>query len=131
MKKWIALFLTAVCVLGLVGCKWMLDGQYNENGVSHFLVITIDENQPKEYIGELDGHQIFIEKLNMDATYFISVTSENVSIKEAIDKNLVSIHDWRRYAQKIEKDGDAEILQYENYEIVIAYDACMIRPRTK
>ena len=26
------------------------------------------------------------------------------------------------------KDGDAEILQFENYEIVIAYDDCIIRP---
>ena len=131
MKKLIALLLTLICVSGSLGCKWMFDAQYNENGVSHFLVITIDENQPKEYIGELDAHKIFVEKLNMDATYFISVSAENISIKEAIDKNLVSIDDWREYAWEIEKDGDNEILQYENYEIAIAHDECIIRPRTK
>ncbi len=131
VKKIIALFLSLVCMLGLAGCKWMFDAQYNENGVGHFLVITIDESQPKEYIGELDTHKIFAEKLNMDATYFISLTAENIPIKEAIEDNLVSINDWRKYAWKIEKAGDAEILQYENYEIVITRDECVIRPRTK
>lgn len=39
---------------------WLFSSQYNENGVSHFLVVTIDENSPREYIGKLDGHRIFI-----------------------------------------------------------------------
>ena len=51
-----------------------------------------------------------------------------MSIKEAIEKNLVSIEEWRKYAWKVKKDGDAEILQFENYEIVIVYDDCIIRP---
>ena len=71
MKKIIALSLILVCVLSLIGCKWMYDAQYNQKGVSHFLVITIDQSQPKEYVGELEAHSIFVEKLDMDDTYFI------------------------------------------------------------
>ena len=67
----------------------------------------------------------------MDDTYFISVTDEHISIKEAIDNNLVSINEWRKYAWKTEKDGDAEILQFENYEIMVSPDECIIRPLTK
>ena len=131
MKKWITFSLVLVCVLGLVGCKWMYDAQYNENGVSHFLVITIDENQPKEYVGELDAHSVFVEKLNLDDTYFITVTDENISIKEAIENKLISINEWRKYALKTKKDGDAEILRFENYEIVITHKECIIRPHTR
>jgi len=78
MKKLIALFLTVVCGLSMVGCKWMYDAQYNENGVSHFLVITIDESQPKEYVGELENHSIYVEKLKLDELYFITVKAENI-----------------------------------------------------
>ena len=131
MKKLMALSLILVCVLSLIGCKWMYDAQYNQKGVSHFLVITIDQSQPKEYVGELEAHSIFVEKLDMDDTYFISATDEHISIKEAIDNNLVSINEWRKYAWKTEKDGDAEILQFENYEIMVSPDECIIRPLTK
>ena len=103
----------------------------NSKGVSHYLVITIDENQPKEYVGELDNHKIYVEKLDLDATNFRTVDAKNISIKEAINKKVVSIKDWKKYARKIRKDGDAEILQFENYEIACAYDDCIIRPLSK
>ena len=110
------------------GIDWLFSSQYNKNGISHFLVITIDKNQSREYVGELDGHRIYVENLNLEETNFRTVNAENMSIKEAIEKNLVSIEEWRKYAWKVKKDGDAEILQFENYEIVIAYDDCIIRP---
>lgn len=109
MKKWIALLLAVICMLALGGCSRLLRSQYNENGVSHFLTIAIDESQPKEYIGELDAHYVYTERLNVDETYFISVTADKIMIKNAIDKGLVSIQDWRCYARETEKDEDAEI----------------------
>ena len=133
-KKIIILIITIIVIIvGLIyflpfGIKWLFSEQYNEKGISHFLVITIDKNQPREYVGELDGHKIYIENLNLKETNFRNVNAENVSIKKAIEENLVSIKEWRKYAWKIKKDGDAEILQFENYEIVIAYDDCIIRP---
>ena len=131
MKKLTALSLILVCVLSMVGCNWIYDAQYNEHGVSHFLVITIDEGQPKECVGELDAHSVFVEKLDMQGTYFISVADEHISIKEAIENKLVSINEWKKYARKTIKDADTEILQFENYEIAITQDECVIRPRTQ
>ena len=106
----------------------LFSSQYNSNGVSHFLVITIDNNQQKEFIGKLGKYRVYIEKLDIDETNFRTKEAENLSIKDAINKNLVSIEEWKKYAWNIKKDGDAEILQFENYEIVLAYDDCIIRP---
>ena len=110
---------------------WLFTEQYNSNGISHFLVITIDKNSPKEYVGEIDNHLVYVEQLKLEETNFRSVDAKNVSIKEAIDNNLVLIADWRKYAWKIKKDGDTEVLKYENYEIAITSDECVIRPLTR
>ncbi len=135
MKKKVIVIIVILIIgiIGLVcissfGIKWLFSGQYNEKGISHFLVITINKNQTREYVGELDGHRVYVENLNLEETNFRTVNAENMTIKEAIERKLVSIEEWRKYAWKIKKDGDAEILQYENYEIVIAYDDCIIRP---
>lgn len=124
--------LMVVLTIGITGViAWMFTEQYNTKGISHFLVITIDENQSKQYIGELDNHRIYIEKLNIEGTNFRTINAENMSIKDAIEKELVSIEDWKRYAWKIKNNGDTEILQYENYEIAVLNDECIIRPLTK
>lgn len=138
MKKKIIILIIAIIVIIVgvicffsIGINWLFSEQYNKKGISHFLVITIDKNQPREYVGELDGHRIFIENLNLEETNFRTVNAENMPIKEALEKKLVSIEEWRKYAWKIKKDGDAEILQFENYEIVLAYDDCVIRPLSR
>lgn len=105
--------------------------QYNKNGVSHFLVITIDNVTPKTYIGDLDDHRIYVEKMNIDETVFRDIKANNVSIKEALDKKLVSISDWEKYALKKLKKGDYKILKYSNYEIACNEEECIIRPLTK
>ncbi len=134
-KKKIIIILSIILIIGIIffiikhfGFNWLLSSQYNENGVSHFLVVTIDKNQPNEYIGDLDNHKIYVENLSLKETNFRNVNAENVSIKKAIEENLVSIAEWKKYAWKIEKDGNVEILKYDNYEIACTYDSCIIRP---
>ena len=113
------------------GIDWLFSSQYNKNGISHFLVVTIDKSQPKEFVGELDGHRIYIENLNIEETNFRNIDAENVTIKDALEKELVSLAEWQKYAWKIKKDGDTEILKYDNYEIACTYDECIIRPLSK
>jgi len=128
-----------VLIIGIIGAafisffgtKWLFSSQYNKNGVSHFLVITIDKNQSKEYVGELDEHKIYIEKLNLEETNFRNINAENVPIKEAIENKLVSIKEWKKYAWKIKKSGDTDILKYDNYEIACDNNECIIRPLSK
>ena len=137
-KKSILMILRIVLIIGIIvflirpyALNWLFYSQYNKNGVSHFLVVTIDEKQSREYIGELDSHRIYIEKFNLKETNFRNVNAENVPIKKALEERLVSIEEWKKYAWKIEKDGDAEVLKYDNYEIACAYDDCIIRPLSK
>lgn len=125
-------FSTVLSILAVFGIvKWMFSSQYNSNGVSHYLVVTIDESKPREYIGDLDGYQIYMERFNIDETNFRNVHAKNVSVKEAIEKNLVSIKEWKKYAYIIKKSGDSEILKYDNYEIACAPKVCIIRPLSK
>ena len=134
MRKNILIILGIILVVAIIlfisffGINWLFSSQYNENGISHFLVVTIDKNQPKVYIGELDNHKIYVENLNLEETNFRSINAENVSIKKAMEEKLVTIEEWRKYAWKIKKEGDAEVLKYDNYEIACAYDDCIIRP---
>ena len=137
-KKNILIILGIILILGIIVflispyvINWLFSSQYNKNGVSHFLVVTIDENQPREYMGELDGHRIYVENFNLKETNFRNVNAENVSIKKAINEKLVSIEEWKKYAWKIDKDGDAEVLKYDKYEIACAHDDCIIRPLSK
>ena len=130
MKKIIIVIVGIILlILGFIFIiPWLFSEQYNSHGISHFLVITIDKNQQKEYIGTLDGHKVYIEGLNIKETNFRSIDAKNVSIKEAINKKIVSINDWRKYANRIEKDGNNEIFKYDNYEIFVSSDECIIRP---
>ena len=118
-------------VSGIVIVFTMFTEQYNSKGISSLLIITIDEKQPKEYIGKLEKYNIYVEKLKIDELYFISINAKQVSLKVAIDEELASVRDWRKKAWNIKKDGNIKILQYENYEIAIAYDDCIIRPITR
>ena len=134
MRKNILIILGIILLVGVIlfissfGIGWLFSSQYNEKGISHFLVVTIVRNQPKVYIGELDNHRIYVENLNLEKTNFRNINAENVSIKKAIEENLVTLAEWRKYAWKIVKEGDAEVLRYDNYEITCAYDDCIIRP---
>ena len=134
MRKNILIILGIILMVGIIifissfGIDWLFSSQYNEKGISHFLVVTIDRNQPKVYIGELDNHKIYVENLNLEETNFRNIKAENVSIKKAIDEKLVTIEEWRKYAWKIKKEGDAEVFKYDNYEFACAYDDCIIRP---
>ena len=133
MKKKIIILIIAIMIIGAIclipsGIRWLFSEQYNEKGISHFLVITIDKNQPREYVGELEGYKVFIENLSLEETNFRTIDAENMPIKEALEKNLVSIEEWRKYAWRVKKDGEAEVLQFENYEIAIDNDECIIRP---
>ena len=124
-------FLALLILLGIKYIsKWLYFSQYNENGISHFLVITIDKNQKYEYIGKLDNYSIYIEHLNIKETNFRNVNAENVSIKKAINNRLTSIKEWKKYAWKIKKDKNSEILVFDNYEIACQYNDCIIRPKS-
>ena len=128
----VLLIMATVCLTA--GCSsnglvsWLFSAQYNENGVSHFLVVTIDEDQPREYMGEMDGLSVYMDGLDIEGTNFRSVDAEDIPVKDAVANNLVSLEEWRKYASKTKKEADVEILKFDNYEIAVYSNECIIRP---
>ena len=104
--------------------------QYNSNGISSMLVITIDKSQSKEFLGKLDDYDVYIENLNIDETNFRSIKAENIPIKYALENNLVIMDDLKNKAWKIIKTDDNEIWQYDYYEIVKSNNELIIRPKS-
>ena len=134
MKKVIIPIIIAILII-LIACsgkivRWLFAQQYNSKGISHFLVITLDNEQQKEYVGKLEEHDVYIEGLNIAETNFRTINAENLSIKDAIESKLVSIEDWKKYALRITEEESGEILEFENYEILVNSNECIIRPLT-
>ena len=107
---------------------WLFAAQYNSKGISHFLVITYDPYKPKQQVGELDGHDIYLEQMEINGTAFRSVKAEDVPLREAFENRLTSIDEWRKYARHKKTKGNEEILMFENYEIAVTENECVIRP---
>ena len=132
--KWIIIpiVISIIMMVGIAGVLiYAYNTQYNLRGISNIMSIYIDKEREKEYVGKLDGKNIYVENLRTEELCFLTFSSNSVSLKDAIDKKLVSLKDWRRGAWYIFHDNDAEILRYESYEIACAYDDCIIRPISK
>jgi len=130
MKKKVIIIIVSVILvfLAIVGIViWMFFAQYNANGVSHFLVVTVDKNVEREYIGKLDGYNVYVE--GFKEYNLRTVDAKNLSVKEAIKNNLVSIDEWKKYAFGTKKDNDSLILLFDNYEIALTGDECLIKPK--
>ena len=132
-KKIIVITVLVILAIGLmVGLvSYMFSSQYNKNGISHFLVITVDKNQPKTYIGKLEGLDVYIEGLNIKETNFRTIDAKNISIKDAIENNKVSIEEWKKYSWIIKKNKDNKIYEFENYKIEINNKEIIFRPLSR
>lgn len=129
----LALILTALlftlCLFS--GCSGIFSPQYNKNGVSNYLNITIDKDQEKTFVAKLDGHDVYIEGLKINETYFKTVDNQRLSVRQVIEEGKVSLEGWRSAAWKTDKEDGIEILGYENYEIAVSDTEVIIRPRTR
>ena len=133
-NKWIIIpiILSVVLLIGIFGViMYAYNKQYNLKGISNILSIYIDEDRKKEYIGEFDGYEIYVENLRVEELNYRTFNAKFIMFKDALDKKLTSIEDWRRGAWYIFKENDIEILRYESYEIAISKKECIIRPISK
>ena len=105
--------------------------QYNLKGISNILSVYIDEDREKEYVGKLDGYEIYVENLRVEELNYRPFNAKFIMFRDALDKKLTSINDWRKGAWYIFKEDDTEILRYESYEIAISKKECIIRPISK
>ena len=124
-----------LCVILLVGIFSLIlyayNKQYNLKGISNILSIYIDEDREKEYVGKLDGYEIYVENLRVEELNYRTFNAKFIMFKDALNKKLTSINDWRKGAWYIFKENGTEILRYESYEIAISKKECIIRPISK
>lgn len=124
-----------LCVILLISIfvviLYAYNKQYNLKGISNILSIYIDEDREKEYVGKLDGYEIYVENLRVEELNYRTFNAKFIMFKDALDKKLTSIDDWRKGAWYIFKEDDTEILRYESYEIAISKKECIIRPISK
>jgi transcriptional regulator with XRE-family HTH domain len=118
-----------ICIFGVI--LHVYSKQYNLKGISNILSVYIDEDREKEYVGELDGYEIYVENLRVEELNYRTFNAKYIMLKDAIDKKLTSINDWRKGAWYIFKEDNTEILRYESYEIAISKNECIIRPISK
>ena len=128
----IPIFLSVILLIGVFSViLYAYNKQYNLKGISNILSIYIDETREKEYVGKLDGYEIYVENLRVEELNYRTFNAKFIMFKDAIDKKLTSINDWRKGAWYIFKEADTEILRYESYEIAISKKECIIRPISK
>ena len=116
-NKWIIIpiVLYTFLVIGIFGVIiYAYNLQYNIRGISNILSVYIDEDREKEYVGKLNGYEIYVENLRIEELNYLTFNDKRVSLKDAIDNELVSIKDWRRGAWYIFNNNGTEILRYES-----------------
>ena len=118
-----------ICIFGVI--LHVYSKQYNLKGISNILSVYIDEDREKEYVGELDGYEIYVENLRVEELNYRTFNAKYIVFKDALNKKMTSIEDWRKGAWYIFKEDDTEILRYESYEIAISKNECIIRPISK
>jgi len=118
-----------ICIFGLI--LHVYSKQYNLKGISNILSVYIDEDREKEYVGNLDGYEIYVENLRVEELNYRTFNAKYIVFKDALDKKMTSIEDWRKGAWYIFNENDTEILRYESYEIAISKNECIIRPISK
>ena len=122
----IAAVLVNLFLLVTVYC--LFDAQYNmKTGISSIMNITIDEEQEKIKIGNLEGYHIFVEGLKVNECYFITIDATTISLVDAVNEGKVSVKDMTRKAFWEKDIDDKTIYYYENYLIEVAGKEVLIK----
>lgn len=112
----------------MTGMIKLFDKQYNlKTGMSNYICVTYDANQEKERIGESDGYQVYLEGLSAEECYIISIGADRISLTEAVGDGWVTVEDLIRKPWKIYQSDNSTVYVFENYEIVLADNTCIIR----
>ncbi len=118
--------------LGLFTMKigiYAFNQQYHHSGISKYLNITISDTG-KYKVGELEGYDIYLEDLS--EAYFVTLSADRLELKDAIEQgkiNMEDLYDGSKHMQEILANGQEGIIYYfENYQIELLKDECVISP---
>lgn len=131
MKKKVLIGICLLCLAGVMTAGIILfRAQYNVKGIGKYLCIEIDQSGFKE-IGQEDGINIMTYDLKMP--YFICVNAKQINLDTALQQGDIQIEDLYRYAVEtaaVDLDGEkGTSYLYENYQVVIGKEVCIIAPK--
>ena len=126
MKKTISiigLLILLITIAGIFGGIVLLYGGYNEQGLSKYMNITIDENVPEIYVGEEEGYKIYT--YNLSEVYFVKKDASTITVQDALETKQTTLKDILSVCKK-KKDG---IYYAENYKITLEGTKYIISPK--
>ncbi len=119
----------ALAVVAVVVICCMIFGksnrQYNENGISTRLSITINTEQTLEYIGTSDEYDIY--SMWLEDVAVIRTDAQEIDLKDALEAGVLTIDDMISVCEK-ENNNGLEIYTGENYKIIVEDKKCLIAP---
>lgn len=124
------IIIAVICALLFAGLVIILTKayhqQYNNNAVSNYLSISIEENESIDFIGEYDNYKIYTYKL--EEAYFIDFFANRIEIKDALEKGKISLKDMTKHLELVNTENNIKIYEFENYQIIFSKDICVIAP---
>ncbi len=124
------IIIAVTCALLFAGLvitlTWAYHQQYNNNAVSNYLCISINDNETIDFIGEYDGYKIYTYKL--EEAYFIDFFANRIEIKDAFENGNISLKDMTKHLELVNTENNTKIYEFENYQIIFSQDICVIAP---
>lgn len=118
-----------VCILLFGGLSYTFHLQYNRHNIGRNLCISIDQSG-WEMLGNYN--EVTFMTYNLNAPYLITVTAENILLKDALQTDKIDIEDLCKYPEETKEfvfDNENETaFIFENYQIILLKNKCMILP---
>lgn len=126
----IALLLSSILIVSCVfAAIYVFQLQYNQNFLGRYLSVEMDQSELKN-IGQSDGLDVMT--FNMKEPYLISLSNDKIYLKDALRSNKMDIGDLCKYPTETKdvklKEKDAVAYLFENYQMIITKDKCIIAP---
>lgn len=137
IKQWnvaiIAIITAVVIMLFLIGgIIKLFDLQYNlKTGISNYVGVTYDASRKMEWVGKSEHYQVYVDGLKLEDCYLIKMDASTMTLTEAVQEGWVTVDDLIRKAWNVYQNDNGTVYAFENYEIVVEGDTCIIRPLGK
>lgn len=137
IKQWniaiIAIIISVVIMLFLIGgIIKLFDLQYNlKTGISNYVGVTYDASREMEWVGKSEHYQVYVDGLKLEDCYLIKMDASTMTLTEAVQEGWITVDDLTRKAWNVYQNDNGTVYAFENYEIVVEGDTCIIRPLSK
>ena len=69
--------------------------------------------------------------MKLEDCYLIKMDASTMTLTEAVQEGWITVDDLTRKAWNVYQNDNGTVYAFENYEIVVEGDTCIIRPLSK